>query len=143
KNGVCSSEEAEGDGFAGKFVAAAGEAHARSGHKNARGGDGANHNHGIEFRNIGERSALDARENVDGNAFGMRIERGELMKEADEIFVRFAEAENSSAADSDAGFADARDGGEAVFVDARGDDVAVKFGRRVEIVIVGGEAGIF
>ena len=34
-----------------------------------------------------------------------------------------------------------RNRAQAVFVDARGDDVAVKFRRRIEIVVVGGEAG--
>ena len=143
KNGIRAGEKAEGDGFAREFVAAAGEAHAGSGHENARGGDGANHNHGIEFRNVGERSAFNPREDVNRHAFRMRIEIRELLQKAEAIFVGFAEAENSSAADGDTGFADARDGGEAIFINTRGDNVTVKVGRSVEIVIVSGEAGIF
>src|SRR5215469_8763537 len=126
ENGIRAGEEAEGDGFTRKFVASAREAHAGSGHEDPCGGDGTNHYEWINLRSVGERSSVDAREHVDGNAFGMRIEICELVKEADAVLIGFADAEDSAAANGDARFANARDGFEAVFVNARGDDVAVK-----------------
>ncbi len=63
----------------------------------------------------------------------------ELVQQADAVLFRFAHAENSAAADGDSRFAHVRDGSQAVFVDARGDDFSVELGRRIEIVIVGGE----
>ena len=58
-------------------------------------------------------------------------------QQADAILIRFAHAEDSSAANRDAGLAHVRDGPQTVVVDSGGDDFSVEFGRRIEIVVVG------
>ena len=142
ENGIGAGKEAERDGFARQRVASAGEPDARSGHQDSRGGDGADHHQGIELWRICERSAFHAGQHVDGNAFRMRVKNRKLMQQADAILFGLADSENSAAADGDSRIANARDGAQAIFVNARGDDAAVKFGRGIEIVIVGGEAGL-
>ena len=66
----------------------------------------------------------------------MRIEPRKLLQQSDAIFVRFAHAQNSAAAHGDPRVAHVRDRLQPVVVYARRDDVAVKFRRRIEIVVV-------
>jgi len=63
-----------------------------------------------------------------------------IVQQPDAILLGLAHAENPAAANGDAGLADVRDRLQTVFVDARRDDAAVELGRRIEIVVVGGEA---
>ena len=55
--------------------------------------------------------------------------------------ARLAHADDASAADADAGRADALERVEAILVAARRDHLAVELGRGVEIVVVVVEAG--
>ena len=71
-----------------------------------------------------------------GNAFRMRIERGKLMQQADAIALRFAEADDSAAANGDSRFSHRRERAEAVIVIAGGDDLPVEFRRSIEVVVV-------
>ncbi len=64
------------------------------------------------------------------------------MQQADAVLVGFAHADDAAAADGDARRARTDvDGAQAIVVAARGDDLAVKFRRGIEIVVVGRQAG--
>src|SRR5258708_10758757 len=143
KNRIGPGKEAECDGFGRELLAAGGESHSGSGHQNARGGDGANHFERVKRRYVSKRCALDANEHVDGNAFGMRLQISQLVKQADAVSVFFAHAENASAANGDARFADRSERAQALIVNTRGDDGAVEFRRSIEIVVIGGEGRVF
>ena len=84
-----------------------------------------------------------AHQQVDRNAFRMGIKARELLEQADAVFLGLAQAEDSTAADSDASLTHVRDGFQAVFVNSGSDDFAVELGRGIEIVVVGAEAGLF
>ena len=56
--------------------------------------------------------------------------------------MALAHADDAAAADRDAGLAHVRERLEAIVVGARRDDLAVELGRGVEVVVVGGEAGL-
>jgi hypothetical protein len=53
-----------------------------------------------------ERSPGDANQSIDGHALRMRVERGELMEQADAIALRLAEADDPSAANGYSCFSD-------------------------------------
>src|ERR1700726_4012237 len=89
-----------------------------------------------------EGSSGDAYERIDRNAFRMRIERGKLVEQADAIALRFAEADDSSAANGNPGFSHRRQGAEAVVVIAGRDNLSVEFGRSIEVMVVSGQARV-
>ena len=71
----------------------------------------------------------------------MLRERRERLKQSNPIFVALAQADDPARADRDAGVTHGGERVEPVLVDARGRDLAVVFGARVEVVVVGGQAG--
>src|ERR1700722_8490965 len=64
------------------------------------------------------------------------------MQQADTVLIGFAHADDSAAADGDARAPDRVDGAQAVVVTPRGDDLAVKFRRSVEVVVVRSETRV-
>ena len=64
------------------------------------------------------------------------------MQQSDAVFVSLAHADDPAAADGHARLADRGEGPEPVVVISRGDDLAVVLGRRVQIVVVGRQAGL-
>ena len=78
----------------------------------------------------------DTHQRIDGNAFRMRVERGKLVQQADAISFRFTETDDPATANGDSGFSHGCESAQAVVVISGGDDLPVKFGRSVEVVIV-------
>ena len=73
----------------------------------------------------------------------MRIEVAEDFEHPEAVVDVFAEAENAAAADGHACLLCVADGAEAVVEGVGGDDVRVMLGRGVDVVIVGGDTGVF
>ena len=138
---IGAGHKAKRDRFARKRTAPGAQANHRRGHQDARRGDRAHENQRVERLLMFQRSSLDAHQHIDGHAFRMRIERGKLVQQADAIVLGFAHADNSAAADRDSRFSHRREGAQAVVVVARGDDLAVKLRRSIQIVVVGSQAG--
>ena len=76
-----------------------------------------------------------------GTDFGMRRQARQRRDHADAILAALAHADDAAAADIDARMAHVRERLEPVLIDARGDDLAVKFRRGVEVVVVIVETG--
>src|SRR5271170_2219023 len=72
----------------------------------------------------------------------MRLETRQHSDHADAILARLAHADDAAAADMDAGVAHVVERFQAILISPSGDNVIVKFRRRVEIVIVIVEAAI-
>src|SRR5262245_45755288 len=72
----------------------------------------------------------------------MRIERSQLLEQSASFAAPLAHSDDATAADGDAGLPHAPERLEALVVRARGDDVAVKLRRRIEVVIVCRESGV-
>ena len=89
---------------------------------------------------VGERSSRHRHQGIDGYAFGLRVKVGDDFEESKAIGDGFAEAEDATAADGDAGVLDVADGPKAIFVGVSGDDIWVVFWGGVEVVVVGGDA---
>ena len=90
---------------------------------------------------VRKRRAGDADQHVDRHRFRMRRQVRQRRDHADAVLARLAHADDAAAADVDAGGAHVVERFQAIFVGARGYDLAVEFRRGVEIVIVVVEAG--
>ena len=66
----------------------------------------------------------------------------ELLQQATTFAASFTHADDSAAAHRDSGSSDARESFQPILVGSRGNDVAVKLGGRVEVVVVGGESRV-
>ena len=95
----------------------------------------------ILSRAISQRRPLHRNQHIDRNAFRMRIERRQLPQQPVSRRAVFAHADDAAAAYGNPGPAHARQRIQTVLISARGDDAAVEFGRRVEIVVVSAQAG--
>ncbi len=142
EDGVGTGEEAKGLCFVGEAGAASGEADFCFGDGDAGDGDHADEVEGIDLWIFGEGCAGHGHEGVDGDGFRLGIEVGDDFEEAEAVGDGFAEAEDTAAAHGHASVLDVFDGAEAVFVGVCGDDVGVVLGGGVEVVVVGGDAGI-
>jgi len=87
-----------------------------------------------------EGSPGDAHQRIDGYAFRMRIERGKLLQQPDAISFRFAEADDSSAANGNADFSHRRERAEAVVIIAGRDNLPVELRRSIEVMVVSSQA---
>ena len=74
-----------------------------------------------------------------GTLSGCGSSAGKLMEQAGAVGITLAHADDAAAADRDASLANVFEGAQAVFVAPRGNDMAVKLGRSVQVVVVGGE----
>src|ERR1039458_4354056 len=72
----------------------------------------------------------------------MRVECSELVEQPNAIVIRLSKTDNAAAADCDSGLSHRGERPEAVIVITCSNDLAIKFGRSVEIVVVSGEAGV-
>ena len=72
----------------------------------------------------------------------MGLQRRELMEKPDAIFIRFAHADDSAAANRNPGFTNIFQRPKPVLVITCGDDLAIKVGGRVEIMVVRMEPGL-
>ena len=70
----------------------------------------------------------------------MRIQGRKLIKQPDAIVIGFSHADDSATADCNSGLAHVLERPQPVFIIARRDDLAVKLGGCIEVVVVGMEA---
>ena len=117
--------------------------HHRGRHADARDGNRADEIERIEFRPLRQRRALDLHQHVDRHAFRMLRQRGQSRDHADAISEIFTHANDTAATHIDPGRAHMVERVEAILIGARGDDLAVKLRRCIEIVVVVIEAGLF
>src|SRR5580698_2046926 len=73
----------------------------------------------------------------------MRSQHRQLLQQSDAIVFALAHAQYAAAANGDASLAHGCESSQALVVYTRRDDRAVKFRRRIQVVVVSGEAGIF
>ena len=140
---IGAGQETQGLRFVGQRKSSCTHADHRCRHQDARGGDRAHQFERIDFRcRLGKRRSFDPNQHIDGNAFGMRPLCGQLFEQTAAGFAILTHADDSAATDRDSGAAHAGERLEPVFVGSRGNDASVEFGRRVEIVVVGREAGL-
>ncbi len=126
ENGICASEETQSHCFAAQGISPGAEAEHGGGHEHARRGNRAREHQAIHRLCLGEGSPVDSHEHIDGHAFRMGLEGGQLMQEADTIFVRFAHADNAAAANCNTGTANGFERAQAIFVAPRLNDAIVK-----------------
>ncbi len=94
----------------------------------------------VEYVGLQKRRTRYPHQHVDRNGLGMLGQAREGGDHADAILTALAHAHDATTAHVDAGLANMRQCVEAIPVGARGDDRAVKFGRRIKVVIVVVEA---
>mmetsp|Transcript_19259 Transcript_19259/g.45069 ORF Transcript_19259/g.45069 Transcript_19259/m.45069 type:complete len:234 (+) Transcript_19259:107-808(+) len=125
----------------------------RPGHYDPGGGDHPGHVEGVDVRDavrvdalvgvgISQRRPFHGDECVDRDALRVFRERGQDVQQAHAVRLLLAEPEDSPAADADSRLADVRDGLKSVLICPCGDNVRVVLRTCVEVVIVGGQAGI-
>ena len=91
----------------------------------------------------GEGSSLLRHEAVDRNTFWGGIKTAKNLEHLESILLRFAHPENRPATDGHSRLLHRANGAKAVLKRVGGDNVAIVFGRGVEVVIVGGDPCLF
>ena len=129
-------------GFA-HLAAARRQTHARLRHGDAGNGDRAHEFKWIERFQAEQRRAFHLHQVIDGHRFRIRIQIGQLGDQARALQTRFAHADDAAAAHFQACFAHAAQSVQTVLVFARGDDVVVELGRRIEVMVVEVQARVF
>ena len=142
KDGIRAGEEAQRLRLGRRATPAGAQADQRRRHQDARRRDRAHQLERISRRPIGERRARDADQQVDRARFRDADRATRAAQQAAAVVAALAHADDAAAADGDPGAPHARERREPVVVRARRDDVAVELRRRVEVVVVGGEAGL-
>ena len=89
-----------------------------------------------------QRGAGNRHQRVDRNALGWRREIAEHLEHPKPIVGVFSHPENATATDRHAGVLDVLDGVEPILEGVGRDDVPVVLGRGVDVVVVGGHAGL-
>src|SRR5882724_209959 len=87
--------------------------------------------------------AADWYQAIDGNAFGRRIESGQLRQQQKPLLFVLAHADDTAAANRDAGALNCPQRLQRVVISPRRDNGAVIAARRVQVVVVGGQASLF
>lgn len=114
--------------FVGNLGSAGGESDDGARHGDAGCGDGAHEVEAVEWCGAVEWCAGYLDEEVDRDAFGVRVQDGKLVDEPGSDAACFAHADDASAADFDLGDTDGGEGVETVLVGARRDDRGVEVG---------------
>ena len=138
---IRSREEAQRLDAVAQLAPARGEPHHRPRHRDSRDGDGAHELERVDRFGAIQRRAFDLYQVIDRHRLGIRIEVGELRDQARALRARFPHADDPAAADMEPGVANALERFQTIAIGARGDDLAVELGRRVEVVVVVIESG--
>ena len=138
---VGSGEEGQRLGFAGERAAPGGEAHFGAGQGDAGGGDEPHELKDVHGGEVGQLRAGHRDQAVDGRAFRQRVEVGQHFEQFEPVGFGLAHADDPAATKRHPGFPHGGNGVEPVLVGVGGDDLGVKLGRGIEVVVVGGDAG--
>ena len=139
---VCPGKETESLSLAGHARAAGGKADAGLRKDNAGDGDKTHELEDVDGWLFLERGARHGHEAVDRDALGRRIESAEDFKHAQAVALGLTHPDDSTAADSHPGLLDRGDRVETILKGVGGNDFRIVLGRCVDVVVVGGDAGI-
>src|SRR5579875_311238 len=140
KHRIGAGQETQGLRFFGEGEPAGAQPNLSAWHEHPRRRDGAHQFERIFRRAVRQRRTRRAHQQVDGHAFGMGIERSQLPQQPIAGRAVFAHPDDAAATDRDSGGAHTPERIQALLVSARMNDLAVKFGRRIEVVVVSREA---